>query len=226
MKNNREKTRKGICTNFTQCSLADNGVVQEVPLNEDFICSNGDCGCELEEVRSKKKWKPILIAVGVVVLVVIVILLWPEGSKRPVVADKFDTITNKCGDTLIVKNGTDTVSITPTTRIDTIVNARKDTIIVRGCDTLSIRCHKITKVTKRPPVVRETNTAPLYGNYSGPRNEYGEPDGRGGRVTITSEYHWGTRVFAPGDVIENTTYVDGQLKHGRVIKTNGSSFDI
>ena len=224
MKNDKEKTRKGICTNFTQCTLADNGDVQEIPINDDFVCK--ECHRELEEVRQKKNWKPILIVAGAAVLVLLVILLWPKEPKGPVAADKFDTIINTCGDTLIVKNGTDTVSTTPTTRVDTIVNAQKDTIIVRGCDTLSIRRHKIAKGTERPPVTREVEAAPLYGNYSGPRNEYGEPDGRGGRVIITSEYHWGTRVFSAGDVIENTTYVDGQLKHGRVFKTNGSSFDI
>ena len=67
---------------------------------------------------------------------------------------------------------------------------------------------------------------PAYGNYSGPKNSAGEPHGKGGRVTITMEYHWNMRIFSPGDVIENTTYENGQLKHGRVVKKNGETYNI
>lgn len=81
--------------------------------------------------------------------------------------------------------------------------------------------HKTT-----PPPPPPNPDPPVYGNYHGPRNSAGEPHGKGGQVSITTEYHWNMRVFSPGDVIENTIYENGQLKSGRVIKKNGDTFNI
>lgn len=65
-----------------------------------------------------------------------------------------------------------------------------------------------------------------YGKYTGPRDANGEPHGKGGRVEVTIEYHWGYYVFSPGDRIMNAVFENGQLRHGKVITKTGSSYEI
>lgn len=60
--------RKGQCTNFGNCSIADDQRVIELELTDDFICP--ECGDELEEVLEKKsKINPKkLMITGIVIL--------------------------------------------------------------------------------------------------------------------------------------------------------------
>lgn len=230
MKSNKPQTRKGHCENFVNCALADNGDIQEIPVGDDFICSL--CKKDLVEEPDKPKKKWIWFLLGAVVIVALIVIFARgccNDDPRPV--ETIDTTFNECGDTIII-NGTDT-NIIRNTQIDTTYNENGDTIIKRGCEVLETRIYKKPEPRKRekdpsiiidPPI--HQNVLPVYGNYSGPRNSAGEPHGNGGQVSITTEYHWNMRVFSPGDVIKNTTYENGQLKQGKVIKKNGDTFNI
>ena len=224
MKKNNQSPRKGRCTNFVNCQLADNGDIQEVQPGDDFKCKQ--CGHELEEIIVKLKWKKLLWVLLAALIIVAIVLLFIRECDRPPVLD--DTvIINDCGDTIVMR-GLDTLKINRNMHIDTTYNAKGDTIIMRGCDTIAIK--KFKKVEpkpkredEKPPVIHPvTPVSPAYGIYSGNRDEHGEPHGSGGRVKVTTEYHWGNHVFSPGDVIENTTYEHGVLKHGRVRKNGGT----
>ena len=230
MKSNKPQTRKGHCENFVNCALADNGDIQEIPVGDDFICSL--CKKELVEEPDNPKKKWIWFLLGAVVIIVLIVIFARGCGNTPPPQETIDTTYNECGDTIII-NGTDT-NIIQNTRIDTTYNENRDTIIKRGCEVLETIFYKNPEPRKRGKEIdpRDNddvpipNVLPVYGRYSGPRNSAGEPDGKGGQVTITKEYHWNMRVFSPGDVIKNTTYENGQLKHGRVIKKDGDSFDI
>ena len=224
MKSNKPQTRKGHCENFVNCALADNGDIQEIPVGDDFICSL--CKKELVEEPDNPKKKWIWFLLGAVVIIVLIVIFARGCGNTPPPQETIDTTYNECGDTIII-NGTDT-NIIQNTRIDTTYNENRDTIIKRGCEVLETIFYKNPEPRKRGKEIdpRDNddvpipNVLPVYGRYSG------EPDGKGGQVTITTEYHWNMRVFSPGDVIKNTTYENGQLKHGRVIKKDGDSFDI
>lgn len=234
MKSNKPQTRKGHCENFVNCELADKGVIQEIPVGDDFVCLNSNCKKDLVEEpdKPKKKWIWFLLGAVVIVVLIVIFARGCGNTPPPSPQETIDTTFNECGDTIII-NGTDT-NIIRNTQIDTTYNENGDTIIKRGCEELETRIYKKPEPRKRDKeiVPRDNdddpipNVLPVYGRYSGPRNSAGEPDGKGGQVTVTTEYHWNMRVFSPGDVIKNTTYENGQLKHGRVIKKNGDSFDI
>lgn len=231
MKQNEPLTKKGYCVNVVNCPLADNGEIQEVPIGNDFKCSI--CGKELKEVtpKPKKHWMWIL---GCVVVIAAIVLLLVRGccNKTPEPVEITDTTYNECGDTIVV-SGNDT-TIFKNTKIVTFVEENGDTVTTQGCELLEIKPYKKPESRKRDKsgnnddeeIIVVTNSMPAYGNYSGPKNSAGEPHGKGGRVTITMEYHWNMRIFSPGDVIENTTYENGQLKHGRVVKKNGETYNI
>ena len=256
MKSNKPKTRKGHCVNYTNCALADNGDVQEIPIGDDFICSL--CRLELEEEppKPKKIWLWMLVAI---VMIVVAVLLVRQCNNIEPESIETDTIFNQCGDTVFL-NGKDTIRIglnakvqidtcfnecgdtlfvrcsdtmiRKTTTVYTVFNRRGDTIIKRGCDTLEIRVF-IKKPTmpdthhiNPPKPIPQITSKPVYGNYYGPRNTSGEPHGKGGRVEVTVEYHWGHYVFSPGDRIVNTTYEYGQLRHGKVIRKDGNTYQI
>lgn len=232
MKSNKKHVRKGHCERFFQCVLADNGDIQEVPEGDDFKCSF--CGGDLvEEPPSPKK---IWIWLCLTAIVIFIVFLWlrPKPSKPPeevvdTIEEVVDTIYNECGDTIFLK-GIDTVGKKENTRIDTTYNEQGDTLIMRGCEILETRMVK--KIIPRDPsippesVASSSNKLPVYGNYYGPRNKAGEPHGRGGRVEVTIEYHWGYHVFSPGDRIVNTVFERGMLRSGRVHTKDGTTYEI
>lgn len=219
-----QKPRKGRCTNFLNCPLADNENVQEVQSGDDFKCSH--CGLDLEEIKVNPPGNKLwwwLIALLVVVAIVLLSIRRCYHDIVPVDPILNDTIINDCGDTIVLHEF-DTISVSRNTLVDTIYNSNGDTIILKGCDTLAIK--KFKKIDPKPknkekePII-ESKISPAYGRYYGARDEKGEPNGIGGRVEVTTEYHWGNHVFSPGDVIENTTYEHGVLRHGRVRKNGG-----
>lgn len=230
MKSNKPQTRKGHCENFCNCALADNGDIQEIPVGDDFICSL--CKKELVEEPDKPKKNWIWFLLGAVVVIVLIVFFARRCGRDIDPIETIDTTYNECGDTIII-NGTDT-TIFKNMQIITVFDENGDTVTKRGCEELERKPFVEPKPRKPGKEIDPgdndvdpiPNVLPVYGRYSGPRNSAGEPDGKGGRVSITTEYHWNMRVFSPGDVIKNTTYENGQLKHGRVIKKNGDSFDI
>lgn len=221
-----QKPRKGRCTNFLNCPLADNENVQEVQPGNDFKCSH--CGLDLEEIIDKPNHRLLWLLIATAVVAAIVLFSVQKCCHKN---DKI--IISNCGDTIVLK-GDDTISI----RYNNITtyNDNGDTIIQNGCgDTISIK--KFKKVEQKPKIKGEeppikkpeppvekpkpSRDSPAYGRYYGARDEKGEPNGIGGRVEVTTEYHWGNHVFSPGDVIENTTFEHGVLRHGRVRKNGG-----
>ena len=227
MKKDNQKPRKGRCTNFLNCPLADNENVQEVQPGNDFKCSH--CGLDLEEINDKPQRNLLLWALLIIALITIAVLFSVQRCRRDVYPILNDTIVNECGDTIIMK-GLDTLSVYLNTRIDTIFNSEGDAFVLNGCrDTINIIVKERKpnnedpkpKVPENGPKAPEKQIAPAYGEYFGNRDENGEPHGTGGSVTITTEYHCKNHVFSKGDVIENTTYEHGVLKHGKVRKNGG-----
>lgn len=222
MKSNKKQVRRGHCENFFNCALADNGDIQEIPTGDDFVCSL--CGLELvEEQEKKKNW--IWLCLGAVVIIAIVLLSIRKcGNHNPDIVVIVDTVYNECGDTLYLE-GTDTIEIKKNTSVDITYSERGDTILVTGCDTIDIKPY----VEKPEPGKREEGGVviprglPVYGNYYGPRNASGEPHGKGGRVEVKYSYHMGDKFveLQPGDVVNNTVYEHGELKHGRIDRAKG-----
>lgn len=228
MKSNKKQVQKGYCINFTNCPLADSGDIQEIPIGEDFKCAC--CSAELVEYKKpKKNW--VWLCLGVVVFIAIVLLFMHKCISNPVYIDNVDTIYNECGDTVFLK-GVDTIEVRKNSRVDTIFNEKRDTILIQGCDTIEIKPYVDILETPEEDEGRVilddvVPVRPLpYGTYIGPRNSSGEPHGKGGRVVVDVEYNWGYYRFVPGDVIENTTYEYGQLKHGLVVSKDGTSYSI
>lgn len=225
MKSNKKQVRRGHCENFTNCALADNGDIQEIPTGDDFICSL--CKSELvEEPIKPKKWIWWCLC-AIVIVTIVLICVCKCGGHNPEPVEVFDTIYNECGDTLYLK-GTDTLEIKTNTRVDTTYSVKGDTILIQGCDTIDIK-HYVEK-PKPPKPIEDNDFAPrelpVYGKYYGPRNSSNAPHGEGGRVDVTIEYHWKHFVFSPGDRIVNTVFENGQLRHGKVITKTGSSYEI
>ena len=292
MKNNKNNVRRGHCTNYTNCTLADNGEIIEIDKKDDFVCPL--CGKELvEETPKSKKWIWIVLCV---IIIAILVCLVPKRCENDLPEVSIDTVFNKCGDTIFLK-GSDTIKVSSNNRQDTNYNKNGDTLIINGCDTIikryqtpvksvelysikvlssnasqgsvsgggSFTIGKTTNITATPQKgfifshwnqgntrysdkatctievtgdmtftaffkkkvsVPQRTDSPIYGNYTGPRNSYGEPHGRGGSVIITTEYRWKHLIFSPGDKITNTTYENGTLRHGKVIQKDGNTFDI
>ena len=81
-KNNLLTVRKGRCINFGNCPNADSKEVQEVNLGDDFVCSNSDCGCDLQEIVAPPDLKKIaIIAVIVVALCFCAYMLFRPGPE-------------------------------------------------------------------------------------------------------------------------------------------------
>ena len=72
MAKNNPNMRKGICTNFGNCAKADSHEIQEISLDNEFICQNEDCGQPLEildgDDRGKNVLKWILIILAALVI--------------------------------------------------------------------------------------------------------------------------------------------------------------
>ena len=67
-------TRKGKCTNFGNCPIADSKEILQIPLGVDMVCT--ECKRQLSEIAAEKKL-PIKPIIGVLAgLAVIGILLW------------------------------------------------------------------------------------------------------------------------------------------------------
>jgi len=67
MAKNNPNIRKGICINFGNCSKADSHEIQEISLDNEFICQNEDCEQPLDVyVEPTFPWKKILITTGIV----------------------------------------------------------------------------------------------------------------------------------------------------------------
>ena len=82
--------RKGRCINFGNCAKADAKEVQEVNLGDDFVCSNSDCGSDLQDLPPAKPLpiKQIVIVVAALVCLgfgVYMLFLRP-ASPPPVVS--------------------------------------------------------------------------------------------------------------------------------------------
>lgn len=77
--------KKGICKNFDNCPLADSGEIQEVDSTE-FVCQDPQCGKPLYEVTPppppKPWWLWLIYAIGIISVVFIAILLWPEPKQK------------------------------------------------------------------------------------------------------------------------------------------------
>jgi NitT/TauT family transport system substrate-binding protein len=77
-------TRRGKCTNFGDCQVADSKQVVDIPDGGDFVCSG--CRHQLSEVPITKGLsvkRIIVVAAGLTVIIVIgVVLLWLRGSAN------------------------------------------------------------------------------------------------------------------------------------------------
>ena len=67
-KNNNSNFRKGLCPNYGNCAKADDKEIQEIDINEEFICQNEDCGSPLIDIPPTVHWKKILIILGALIL--------------------------------------------------------------------------------------------------------------------------------------------------------------
>ncbi len=54
--------RKGKCTNFGQCNIADDNEVVTISVGDDFICPESECGRPLSEITSRNVPHRLLIA--------------------------------------------------------------------------------------------------------------------------------------------------------------------
>ena len=227
MTTNKNHVRRGHCENFTNCVLADNGDIQEVSEGDDFKCSL--CGRDLIEESPKPKKIWIWLCLVAIMIIMAVIWLRPSPHSSEPVVDIIDTVYNGCGDTIFIK-GTDTVGIKENTQIDTTYNEHGDTVIKMGCKILETKRVKKSMPPSSPippeSSISTSDKLPVYGNYYGPRNELGEPHGKGGRVDVTIEYHWGYHVFSPGDRIVNTVFERGMLRSGKVHTKDGITYEI
>lgn len=127
-----------------------------------------------------------------------------ENNEKPVWRSSDSTIVSidDNGELKALKEGTVTISI----------NAQQAAASVEVA----------VKKASIPPV------NPPYGTYSGPRDASGRPHGVGGEVRITRSYSLDLKKspaehvqLNSGDKIVNTKYLNGQLKQGEIVFSDG-----
>lgn len=222
--------RKGKCRNYSQCSLAEKNIIQEIAESDDFVCR--ECGEPLHELPVRKKTNILPFVWGGLVLLIIGLAAWlfvilsnKTESHRPTVADT-------------EPDELDTIELS-----QPIVTIVRDTVVVR--DTLLIGVETGNLITeehpssqpeaKEKPVVKERAkpasrpAAPAshslgYGKWSGSwRN--GQPHGSGtltySRSQRIDSRDMKGRVAQPGEYIIGE-WDNGHLVQGRWFKNDGT----
>lgn len=205
--------RKGICTNFQNCEIADSHKTVEVGLTEDFVCPK--CGNDLKEVKDASGtpvWIYFLIGIAVVGVAVVVFLLFFPKEKTTV--PPFGGGEN----TTVVED-----SIRPTNRptgqpADTPPESEP---AVAGEA-------RPAPPTANPAPAPESTVAIRGGTYKG-ELKGGKPHGQGtltynSRTRISSR-DMKERYAEAGQYIIGQFY-EGELEHGTLYDTNNEPIEV
>lgn len=72
--------KKGVCTNYGNCPIADSKIVVEVD-EAQFICPDPECGRELQEIKRKPFPIKIVLLGAVCISIMLLIIFWPHSEK-------------------------------------------------------------------------------------------------------------------------------------------------
>lgn len=206
--------RYGICLN-DNCQKCKNKEVQQVSARKEFVCE--ECGKPLRECPPPKSGpnKIVIAAIAAVVVIAVGIGLFLgfSGSEVPEPSPA-DSINVQKRDSLPQPQSSDTVTVVKT---DTVI--KTDTVVVK--ERVPAQAKVVTVPTtqaaapKTNTSVSQTGPKVSFGYYSGPSN------GLGGTISVTNTYSLDLRKgdgtcldLQPGDQIQQTKFVDGDLKQG------------
>ncbi|MBR1933880.1 MAG: hypothetical protein IJ841_09370 [Prevotella sp.] len=228
----------GICTNTDHdgngnpCPKCASKERIRLSLRDEFVCP--ECGEQLTKVGGTDPVGPNWKLIGIIAAAVVLIgggLGWFFGIYQPQQREKAAQEERLA----FVADSLRQDSIAKAQKAEADKKAREEALAreeaeaqARINDSIEAanKAKEETKEEPQEPGPKPKN--PPYGSYSGPRDGNGNPHGVGGEVRITRSYSLDLKKspaeyvqLSSGDKIVNTKFVNGQLKQGEIVFTDG-----